>query len=519
MRQSKRRDVVTADEFEEMLKSLSTPHAMERLDLWDRPVDGGGAESDDDDSEAGAADVAGEVARLRASMVEACAAALEACGAPPSDTTDDDDVSARAKRSRRRKVETFGKQETAVADLEAAVAAAGFYVADGVAGVDDGARAELAIYREAAFWLRALLVAAAALRRGSMKKALRRNHPTVNVATLDKCLAATREDAAVRGVAGADVAGLLDALDALRALRAAVAGALAGADADVSIATHAVHVCCAFLDASRDADRLSPAASLALVKLSDAALDECHGGDVLLHRLGAAQAAERAADALLAMLAAAPPEVVAASDDTGAAYYVRDGASFWSVGDALAGTGASWARVRPADGDAFYYDAATHATAWAWPPADAAGVVVAIPAGGGRLEAPQGAADVGLEEGPRVGRDVVELFQGRDGLAVEAALAVPVVEVGVVAEGVRRVPLEGLRLLRRAALVEAALELAPAAVQQPQVGEEGRGPLLLLLRRRHEGLVVLGRHLQSAGRLAGRGGAHLFMKLTTSGTS
>ena len=33
MRQSKRRDVVTADEFEEMLKSLSTPHAMERLDL------------------------------------------------------------------------------------------------------------------------------------------------------------------------------------------------------------------------------------------------------------------------------------------------------------------------------------------------------------------------------------------------------------------------------------------------------------------------------------------------------
>ena len=81
MRQSKRRDVVTADEFEEMLKSLSTPHAMERLDLWDRPVDGGAAESDDDDSEAGAADVAGEVARLRASMVEACAAALEACGA------------------------------------------------------------------------------------------------------------------------------------------------------------------------------------------------------------------------------------------------------------------------------------------------------------------------------------------------------------------------------------------------------------------------------------------------------
>ena len=157
MRQSKRRDVVTADEFEEMLKSLSTPHAMERLDLWDRPVDGSAAESDDDDSEAGAADVAGEVVRLRASMVEACAAALEACGAPPSDTTDDDDVSARAKRSRRRKVETFGKQETAVADLEAAVAAAGFYVADGVAGVDDGARAELAIYREAAFWLRALL--------------------------------------------------------------------------------------------------------------------------------------------------------------------------------------------------------------------------------------------------------------------------------------------------------------------------------------------------------------------------
>ncbi|KAH8047016.1 hypothetical protein JL722_13354 [Aureococcus anophagefferens] len=218
MRQSKRRDVVTADEFEEMLKSLSTPHAMERLDLWDRPVDGGAAESDDDDSEAGAADVAGEVARLRASMVEACAAALEACGAPPSDTTDDD-ASPRAKRSRRRKVETFGKQEKAVADLEAAVAAAGFYVADGVAGVDDGARAELAIYREAAFWLRALLVAAAALRRGSMKKALRRTRPTVNVATLDKCLAATREDAAVRGVAGADVARLLDAVDAPRAPR------------------------------------------------------------------------------------------------------------------------------------------------------------------------------------------------------------------------------------------------------------------------------------------------------------
>ena len=43
MRQSKRRDVVTADEFEEMLKSLSTPHAMERLDLWDRPVDGSAA--------------------------------------------------------------------------------------------------------------------------------------------------------------------------------------------------------------------------------------------------------------------------------------------------------------------------------------------------------------------------------------------------------------------------------------------------------------------------------------------
>ena len=283
MRRSSQPRVVTEDEFEELLAGLSTPHALETLSFWDRPAEEVEEASDseasgDDGGEASGA--AAEVFRLRRALAEGGREALAACGLGETETTDEEDASVRGVRSRRRKRELRAAREGALARLEAAVAAFGFYVAGEAAGVDDDGRAELAVAADASFWLRLGVASGLALRVGSMKKALRRGS-AVNVVAIERCLAATAEDAARLGMAGdASYARAAGALSALQRLRVAAAAAGDdGVDVDVGVGARAAEACCGLMDYARDAaPAASPAAGLALQRLAVAAVSECYGG-------------------------------------------------------------------------------------------------------------------------------------------------------------------------------------------------------------------------------------------------
>ena len=161
--------------------------------------------------------------------------ALTACGEPDPATSDSDAAPTQKARFKNKKEAAWRAKEGSLALLEASVISAGLYLAD--AG-DDHAAA-VGAGRDTAFWLRAQLMLARALRVRSCKKALRKRGERVakvHAKALDICAEKTERDAKRWKIRSSASTALLEAIRRLADLRRAVAASVEAPPVDATTA-------------------------------------------------------------------------------------------------------------------------------------------------------------------------------------------------------------------------------------------------------------------------------------------